>query len=80
MLRLLLIFSQLIFEVLPMFLSFRVFVVFSQERQSLLMSLQQSWRIMRLIYCFSVHNHAPKDYLCPICLAIHGQKNEKTWI
>ena len=24
-----------------------------------------------------MHNHAPKDYLCPICLAIHGQKKRK---
>ncbi len=27
-----------------------------------------------------MHNHAAKDYDCPICLAINGTENEETWI
>ncbi|MEK7105407.1 MAG: HIT family protein [Patescibacteria group bacterium] len=27
-----------------------------------------------------MHNHAPADYHCPICLAIQGVENEHTWI
>ncbi len=27
-----------------------------------------------------MHNHAPDDYVCPICLAINGVENDETWI
>ncbi len=27
-----------------------------------------------------MHNHAPTNYQCPICLAIEGIENENTWI
>lgn len=27
-----------------------------------------------------MYNHAPKDYNCPICLAIAGIENDETWI
>lgn len=27
-----------------------------------------------------MHNHAPDDYKCPICIAIDGLENEDTWI
>jgi histidine triad (HIT) family protein len=27
-----------------------------------------------------MHNHAPENYQCPICLAIEGIENESTWI
>ncbi len=27
-----------------------------------------------------MYNHAPNDYICPICLAIKGIENENTWI
>ena len=27
-----------------------------------------------------MHNHAPADYRCPICLAIEGVENDDTWI
>lgn len=27
-----------------------------------------------------MHNHAPEDYKCPICLAVEGVESEDTWI
>jgi len=27
-----------------------------------------------------MHNHAPENYTCPICLAIKGVENDDTWI
>lgn len=27
-----------------------------------------------------MHNHAPENYVCPICLAIDGIENDSTWI
>ena len=27
-----------------------------------------------------MHNHAPKDYNCPICLSVKGGENEMTMI
>lgn len=27
-----------------------------------------------------MHNHAPENYACPICLAVSGIENEQTWI
>lgn len=27
-----------------------------------------------------MHNHAPNNYTCPICLAIDGIENDQTWI
>ena len=27
-----------------------------------------------------MYNHEPKNYKCPICLAIKGVENEDTWI
>lgn len=27
-----------------------------------------------------MHNNAPKDYNCPICIAISGTENDDTWI
>lgn len=27
-----------------------------------------------------MHNHAPADYVCPICVAVDGEENEKTLI
>lgn len=27
-----------------------------------------------------MHNHAPENYACPICLAINGVENDETWI
>ena len=27
-----------------------------------------------------MHNHAPEDYKCPICLAMTGKENKDTWI
>ncbi len=27
-----------------------------------------------------MHNHAPNDYKCPICIAMDGIENEDTWI
>lgn len=27
-----------------------------------------------------MYNHAPENYDCPICLAIHGIENDSTWI
>lgn len=27
-----------------------------------------------------MHNHAPDNYKCPICIAIEGKENDDTWI
>ena len=26
-----------------------------------------------------MYNHQPKDYICPLCVAIKGEENEHTW-